>query len=206
MPAFKLFMNSNILVIGSSGTGKTSTVMRIIKEKMIGPIMPKKIFYMYGAWQKMFDEWRQDKTLPEITFIAGINWDLVEKQKGAKLLIVDDLILELDKKMTSHFLFGSSHHQTTTIFLTHSIYMNNDLYRLIFSNSNYLLIAKMKNKLSSVQRLSKSVLGSNHARLMEGYSYIKAYQFILLSFHPKVPEELLVTCDIFSRCPSVFIS
>ena len=53
--SIKLYANSNILVIGSSGSGKTTAVLKIIEEKLIEP-MPKKIFYLYGAHQPFMDD------------------------------------------------------------------------------------------------------------------------------------------------------
>ena len=56
--SIKLYANSNILVFGSSESGKTTAVLKIIEEKLIEP-MPKKIFYslwssstLYGLHDK----------------------------------------------------------------------------------------------------------------------------------------------------------
>lgn len=200
----KFYANSNILVIGSSGTGKTTAVMRLIKDELIHP-MPKRIIFMYGAWQPMFQEWLDDPKLQKIEFLEGLQLDVLDKYNEPKLLIVDDLILSLSRDMANHFIRGSSHKQTTTIFISHSLYLNNELYRLISNNSQYILLFKNKRNLSQVSRLSRQVLGSDYERLLEGYKYLKAYTFVLLSFHPKVPDELLVTADFFEKWLSVFI-
>ena len=65
----------------------------------------------------------------------------------------------------------------------------------------------MKNKrnYSQVVRLARQVLGTEYNRVVEAYKYTNSYQFVLLSFHPKVPEELLVITDFFEKCPSVFL-
>ena len=111
----KFYANSNIVVIGSSGSGKTTAVLKIIEHKLIAP-MPEKIFYLYGsARQPFMDEWSRDKEKPDIEFIEGLNLDRVNSYLGPKLLICDDLILELNRSMTQHFIAGSTHRQTTTI-------------------------------------------------------------------------------------------
>ena len=201
---FKFYANSNILVIGSSGSGKTTTVFKIIKQRLIEP-MPQRIYYLYGAHQPIFDEWNKDKSNPNIIFIEGLQLDVIDEFKGPKLLVCDDLIMELSKKLATHFIAGSHHKQTTTIFITHSLFLNNDLYRLISNNSQYILLFKNKRNFQQVNLLSRQVLGKNNERLLEAYRYIKAFYFVLLSFHPLVPEELLVTAGYFDKCPSVFI-
>ena len=200
----KFYANSNILVIGSSGSGKTTTVFKLIKQRLIEP-MPEKIFYLYGAHQPLFDEWNKDSSNPKITFIEGLKLKVLDEFEGPKLLVCDDLIMELSKNLATHFIAGSHHKQTTTIFITHSLFLNNELYRLISNNSQYILLFKNKRNLSQVALLARQVLGKSKDRLLEAYSHIKAFNFVLLSFHPLVPEDLLVTTEYFDECLSVFI-
>ena len=114
--SIKLYANSNILVIGASGSGKTTSVLNIIERELIEP-MPKKIFYLYGAHQPFMD------SLPNIESVKGLHLNVINNYKGPKLLIIDDLILELNKDLANHFIAGSHHKQTTTIFITHSLYL-----------------------------------------------------------------------------------
>ena len=167
--------------------------------------MPAKIFYLYGAHQPFMDEWNKDKSKPTIQFIKGLNLEVVDQHVEPKLLIIEDLILDLNRELAQHFIAGSHHKKTTTIFITHSLYLNNELYRLISNNSQYILLFKNKRNFSQVARLGRQILGSEYERLTEAYKYIDSYGFVLLSFHPLVPEELLVTTDLFTPCLNVFI-
>ena len=202
--SIKFYATSNILVIGASQSGKTTSVLKIIKQKRIEP-MPEKIFYLYGARQPFMDRWNTDNPQQKIEFVEGLNLDVVDQCKEPKLLIIDDLILELNKDLAQHFIAGSHHKRVTTIFITHSIYLNNELYRLISNNTQYILLFKNKRNYSQVARLGRQILGSEYARLTEAYKYIGPYEFVLLSFHQLIPDELLVTTNFFGKCLNVFM-
>ena len=77
--SIKLYANSNILVIGSSGSGKTTAVLKIIEEKLIEP-MPKKIFYLYGVHQPFMDD------MTNIEFAKGLDLSVINNYNGPKLV------------------------------------------------------------------------------------------------------------------------
>ena len=202
----KFYANSNIMVVGATSSGKTTTVLEIIKQKLIEP-WPQKIFYLYGAKQKFMDSWNNNKHNSAIEFISGLELGVLETFSGPKLLIIDDLCLSQNKDLTNHFIRGSHHLQTTTIYISHSIFLNDDNYRVMSNNCQYMLIMRNKRNLAQLTRLARQILGSAYIRILEAYDYNKNNQFgfVLLSFHPKVPEELLVLSDFFKSCPSIFL-
>ena len=200
----KLYAQSNILVIGATGSGKTTAILSIIKRKLVTPA-PDKIYFMYAAHQPFMDTWNEDPDNQKIEFIEGLKLEVLDEYKGPKLLVIDDLILSLSRDLVNHFLAGSHHKNTTTIFTTHSVFLNNDMYRLISNNSQYIMLFKNKRNLSQVKLLAHQILEKESNRLLEAYKYIAPYEFVLISCHPKVPDELLVTADFFKQCQSVFL-
>lgn len=193
------------MIIGASSTGKTTAVLRLIRERLIHQ-MPKKIFYLYGAKQEFMSNWNNNSSNPKITFVEGLKLSVIDSYyKGPKLLIIDDLMNEQNKQLSNHFIRGSHHKQTTTIYLSHSVFVNNENYRLISNNCQYIIIMKNKRNYSQVATLARQVLGTAFHRVIEAYKYIKSYEFIILSFHPQVPDDLLVVADYFKKCPSVFL-
>ena len=202
----KFYANSNILVVGSTNSGKTTTILEIIKQSLIEP-MPSKIFYLYGAKQPFMDQWNLNSRNPPIEFVSGLDLTIVDSFEGPKLLCIDDLMLSQSKDLAQHFIAGSHHKQTTTIYVSHSIFLNDENYRLLSNNCQYMLLMRNKRNFAQVNTLARQILGSGYKRMIEAYNYNakKPFAFVLLSFHPKVPEELLVTTDYFEECPSVFL-
>ena len=202
--SLKFYAKSNILVIGPTGCGKTTAVLRIISEKLIEP-MPEKIFYMYAAHQPFMDDWNKNDNKPKIEFVKGIELELLENYSGSKLVVFDDLILSINKEIAQRFIAGSHHNDTTTILISHAIYLNNENYRLMKKNTHYVLLFKDKRNLADVKRFAATNLCENSHRLVEAYKYIPAFEFVLISFENRIPDELLVTANFFSRWLSVFL-
>ena len=200
----KLFSKSNILVIGASQCGKTTAVLRLIRDDLVSE-RPTKIFFLYASHQPFMDKWNKDKSNPPITFIKGLKLDVLDKVKGHKILVIDDLIMELDRSVVQHFIAGSHHKNVTTFFISHALYMNNEHWRLITENSQYMLLFKNKRRTDQASRLGRQILGNEKHRLEEAYKSLEPYKFMLLSYHPRVPEQLLVVTEFFSGCPNVFM-
>ena len=200
----KLFSKSNILVIGASQCGKTTAVLRFIRDNLISD-RPVKIFFLYAAHQPFMDKWNKNKSNPPITFIKGLKLDVLDRVKGHKILVIDDLIMELDRSVVQHFIAGSHHKNVTTFFISHALYMRNEHWRIITENSQYMLLFKNKRRTDQASHLGRQILLNDKHRLEEAYKSLAPYKFVLLSYHPRVPEQLLVITDFFSKCPNVFM-
>ena len=203
----KFIANSNIIVSGATSSGKTSAILRIFKERLIEPF-PEHIYYLYGAFQEFMETWNSDKSNPHIEFIDGLKLDCIDEVTGSKALIIDDLSLSQNADLTNHFLRGSHHKQCTTFYITHSIFMNDDNFRILSNNAHYIMIFKNRRNQAQVSRLANQVFaGDESKRITDAYKYssLQPFGFILLSFHPRIPNEYTVISDFFSECPKVFL-
>ena len=189
---------SNICVVGPSGSGKTVFVMKLISHQLIKPF-PKQIYYLYNIWQDFM------KDYPQIKFVQGMDLNVIENDDEDKLLIIDDLMLEMNKNLGEHFICRTRHLKCTTIFLMHTLFQNKDIHRLISNNTHYFVIFGNRRQVLNVKTLGNQL--GMQSRVMEGYTYAMSQPFgyIVISLHPRVPESLTVTSDWFKKMPNVFV-
>ena len=183
----KLLHPSNICVVGPSGSGKTMYVLKLIVEQKIEPF-PKDIYYLYNVWQDFMNYF------PKIKFVQGMNLAVIKDDGKDKLLIIDDLMLEMNKELGEHFICRTRHLKCSTIFLMHTLFQNKDIHRLISNNTHYFVIFGNRRQMSNVKTLGKQ-LGMTE-RILEGFNYaMQPFGYFTIALHPRVPELLTVSSD-----------
>ena len=192
----KFLHPSNICVVGPSGSGKTMYVLKLIVDQKIEPF-PRDIYYLYNVHQEFMNDF------PQITFVQGMNLSVIEDDGVDKLLIIDDLMLEMNKELGEHFICRTRHLKCSTIFLMHTLFQNKDIHRLISNNTHYFVIFGNRRQLLNVKTLGNQ-LGMT-SRVLEAYDYAasKPYGYFVIAIHPRVPELLTVTSD-FNKWLRVF--
>lgn len=195
----KLIHPSNICVVGPSGSGKTSFVLNLIVNQMFTPF-PRDIYYLYNIHQDFM------KDFPQIKFVQGMDLSVIEDDGKDKLLIIDDLMLEMNKELGEHFICRTRHLKCSTIFLMHTLFQNKDIHRLISNNTHYFVIFGNRRQMLNVRTLGNQ-LGMPQ-RVLEAYKHAaaKPYGYFVISLHPRVPEVLTVSTDIFNAYPTVFLT
>lgn len=188
---------SNILIVGPSGSGKTTCVLRIIRERMIKPF-PEKIYFLYNIEQDFM------KDFPDVNFIQGLDLSVIDHDKTNKLLIIDDLMLQTNKELGEQFIVRTRHLNCTTIFLTHELFRNHEIHRLISNNTHYFIILGNRRQAADVRRIGRQL--EMQDRVVEGYKYAcsKPFGTLCISVHPFIKNQLTVTCDIFEKWSHVF--
>ena len=172
-------------------------VLNLIVDKMITPF-PRDIYYLYNVRQKFMDDF------PQITFVQGMDLSIIKDDGAEKLLIIDDLMLEMNKELGEHFICRTRHLKCSTIFLMHTLFQNKDIHRLISNNTHYFVIFGNRRQMLNVKNLGNQ-LGMTD-RVLEGYRYAasKPYGYFVIALHPRVPELLTVTSN-FEKWFTVFL-
>jgi len=161
-----------LTVSGSSGTGKTRWIQRFIKhhEHIVG-FKFDKILFMYGEYQKLFDEIKQDN--------AGILWcegfchetllDKLESDNTSKLLILDDLLDEISKdKLLHSFYIRKSHHWNVSILLT-TQYLHDKHLRLVNLNTTDYILFKSVRDITPIRILGQQMYPTKWRQFVEIY-------------------------------------
>ena len=188
---------SNILIVGPSGSGKTVCVLEIINKRLLKP-MPEKIYYLYNIEQEFMQYY------PQINFVQGLNLDVIGKDKTSKLLIIDDLMLQTNKDLGEQFIVKTRHLNCTTIFLTHELYRNHEMHKLISNNTHYFIVLSNRRQAADVRRIGKQL--EIPERLANAYKYvlIKPFGKLCISVHTTTREEVTVSCDPFKSWCTIF--
>ena len=188
---------SNILIVGPSGSGKTTCALAIIKKQLLDPF-PGKIYFLYNIKQDFMQDY------PQIKFVQGLNLDVIGNDKSSKLLIIDDLMLQTNKELGEQFIVKTRHLNCTTIFLTHELYRNHEMHRLISNNTHYFVILGNRRQAADVRRIGRQL--EIPERVLAGYKYALRRPFanLCISVHTFSPEQLTVSTDIFTRWSIAF--
>ena len=196
----KFIANHNTIIYGQTGAGKTHFILNVIRQKLVHPF-PKNIYYMYKIRQPFMDK------LNNITFIEGLDFDAIDTSSSS-LLVVDDLILSMNKDVAEMFILGSHHKKISIFFLTQNLFPNCNLFRLMSVNCHYFVIFQNQRNFRQVMTLARQIfVGRDVKRITEAYKRASNTDrgFIVLSFSPLLPKELTVVTDWWESCPSIYL-
>eukprot|EP00116_Pleurobrachia_bachei_P010457 sb/3470719/ len=196
----KFLANHNTIVFGQTGAGKTQFILRVLRERLIEPF-PKKIYYMYGVEQPFM------KNHPEIKFIQGLDFDEMDTEEPSAL-IIDDLILNMNKDVASAFIMGSHHKKISLFFITQNLFPNCDTFRLMSANAHYYVLFHNQRNFRQIHTLARQIfVGCDLQRILTAYKRAseKARGFIVLSFSPLLPNQLTVITDYWDPWMSIYL-
>ena len=124
----KFLASHNCIIFGPSRAGKTEFMLEVIRRKLVHPF-PKNVYYMFNIELSWMKTWNDTEEQP-ITFIKGLNFDLIDTTESS-LLVVDDLILSDNKEMANCFLLGSHHLSISTFYITQNLFPKCPLFRIM---------------------------------------------------------------------------
>lgn len=173
------------LVVGSTSSGKTTLLSKILIHKELFQKKVHKIIYIYGIYQPFFDE------MKNVSFysIDEFSFDLLsENNKEHKLVILDDLMycIKSNKKYGELFTRGSHHNNVSVFFTTQNMFFNDSVFRDIHLNSQYIILFRIKRDNNQVNHLARqldSKCWKNIVTVYEECTDVK-YGYCLFDIHP----------------------
>ena len=139
------------IVAGPMGCGKTTFVARMLRNAaaMIDP-PPERVTWYYGEWQAAYE----NLNIPNIHLEEGLPTSFDNDGKRG-LVVLDDLMAEIDDRVTNLFTKKSHHPNTSVIYLVQNLFSKNKESRTISLNSQYMVIFKNPRDASQIANLAK---------------------------------------------------
>lgn len=180
-------------------------MLDVIRKRLVTPWVTN-VYYFYSVEQDFMKTWNEQEST-HMTFIKGLDLTKIDTSSPS-IAIFDDLILSLTDEMASLWVMGSHHYRITTFFITQNLFPRNDIFRTMMTNSHYYVLFQSLRCFSQVHRLTTQLLhGKSRFRILNAYKRAAKQNrgFIVLNFHPELPEEACVLTDFWSPCPSIFL-
>jgi len=181
----KMKIPARILIVGSSGSGKTQTLMNIIK--IFNNTFMNIVICTKNADEPLYNWLKTKIKIDQLQIFEGIenipDLDSFNKKEN-NLIVFDDLILDDLKKISGYFIRARKLN-ISCIFISQSYYSQNKDFKIIRRNINYLIIKKV----SSVKELN--LISREYSISLDKNQFIKLYDDITSKFE----SFLMIDCD-----------
>ena len=189
-------------VVGPTQSGKTSFVAKLIENQHMMLEQPfDEIF-----WFSPHDQHENDRD--GITFMKEFpvddeSWNNLLPLDGKhRCIVVDDFGSELKNSscLTKLYIRASHHRNTSLIQMLQNLFWHSKENRTRSLNIHYLVLMKQSRDRQQICTLSRQFLLPGKTKyFMSAYDdAIKDnYGYLMLSFHPRTPVELMIRSRIF---------
>ena len=187
----------SILVQGPSGSGKSSFVFDLIRNRhIVFRTKIKEVIYFYTQMQETFK--KIAKSDPNVHFVRTV--EEVEKLHSGErpqILIFDDIMNEVEKdkpllQFIMSFFLARSHHENTVVVLQlQNLFPRHPMFRNISINAKYIVLMKSVREQSSIVKLGYQIMPNNSKFLSSAFAIATKlpYTYLLCDFHPLTPDN-----------------
>ena len=197
----RLKKNFKIFLSGPSGCGKTTFITDLITNlDQISVDPPKKVIYFYKEWQTKFTDMEQ--TLG-VNFIED-NDMIVEQIKDFSvpaLVIFDDMLNSENLKAVAQlFTVFGRHLNLCLAFLTQRLFNNNEFFRQISQNSDYIGVFKNPRNSREIRTLASQITPKTLELLTIYQKATKEpYSYVLINLTQEGLPQLKYISNVFSK-------
>ena len=153
--------NFKIFVCGPSRCGKTVFIKDLLQNI---PSITKqnitKVIYVYKVWQQIFEDMKLQGL---VHFFLREEENIVEKIKKLSfgeysLVIFDDLInSKILEEISNLFVVDGRHSNYSMIFTSQRMFVNNEYFRQISNNCDYIVVFKNPRNYSEIRTLAQQL-------------------------------------------------
>ena len=192
LPVYIFSSPTTIVISGTTGSGKTTWLKRLLTHSELFQNKPERVVYCYGVWQSAFND------MSGIEFRQGL--DIPTDFNGKHtVLILDDLMSEIVQSKVAEKLFtqGSHHTNITVIFIVQNLYQQGKVAKTIMLNTHYLVLMKNARDINQIKVLGRQI--GLDKTLEEAYKdcMYNRFGYLLVDLSPNSVDELKLQTDIF---------
>ena len=200
---FKLFLS------GPSGCGKTTFITNMIQNlRKVAADPPENIIYFYSTFQPKFEFLKNNYG---VIFVEDNERmiDQLKELKSTALVIFDDMINSDNLKLIAQlFTVYGRHLRLSLAFLSQRLFSNNEFFRQISQNSDYLVVFKNPRNTMDIRILGGQMTPKSND-LVQIYQRAtqKPYSYIFINLTQEAIPQLKFTSNIFAsdHVISVFV-
>ena len=153
--------NFKIFVCGPSRCGKTVFIKDLLQNiPSITKQNISKVIYVYKVWQQIFEDMKLQGL---VHFFLREEENIVEKIKKLSfgeysLVIFDDLInSKILEEISNLFVVDGRHSNYSMIFTSQRMFVNNEYFRQISNNCDYIVVFKNPRNYSEIRTLAQQL-------------------------------------------------
>ena len=195
----RLKKNFKLFLAGPSGCGKTTLMVNIIRNMNKIAIQPPKIIiYYFKTWQNKFNWLKSEYGVIFLEDNDSIIDQLKELQSPA-LIIFDDMINSDNLRQIAQLFTVFGRHQNLSLaFLSQRLFNNNEFFRQISQNSDYLAV--FKNPRNSMDiRILGGQMASKSNDLIQIYKKATQlpYSYLFINLTQEAIPQLMFINNLF---------
>ena len=184
------------IVAGPTLCGKSTFVMRLLRHAaaMIDP-PPENITWCYGEWQEAY----ATTDLTHVRFKEGLPKEAMFDSTKRNLIVIDDLMTETDKRVTTLFTKKSHHRNTSVVYLVQNLFSNNKEHRTISLNTHYMVVFKNPRDATSISHLARQMYPGRTKFALDAFKDATSipHGYLLIDLKQDTSEDMRLRTCIF---------
>jgi len=205
----KIKIPGRFLIIGSSGSGKTNTILNLLKE-MNGTFSSIDIYTRQPdepLYKHLLEVYKKNHTIGEeeaLNIHEGI-MDLkpLNEYDETKnhLVIFDDMILEKNLKQVAEYYIRCRKKGVSVIFLSQSYYLNDQNWKIIRRQANYIIIKKInsvKELMAIIKDYSLDVSKEEFLKMYEDITKENKFNFLMVDLDEEPEKRFRKNYDVIN--------
>lgn len=193
------------LVVGSSGSGKTTHVMNFLRfhKNLTSNPQCNNIIYYYNEWQDLFNTIKNEniitkwkKGLPSLDMVKA---EVIEHvSSGGSIIVIDDFAHLINQDILEMFTVLSHHMNCCVILLSQFLFSKNPVHRLISLNATYISVFKNPRDSQQIASLARQLRPNDSKFIIDSYieATKKPYSYLFFDNHQQTDDKVRIRSRI----------